>query len=201
MANPARQLSQRQRVKTALERIESLEINMGSIIQATNQVLNQVNARLSTIEETLAALVIEIGPDQVQARVDALRTEAAEARMKAAKDALDKATAAGDVVKSEAITEKSLIVGVEKDKDGKVIVPGRVQLTYTGVKPEFQTQLLGKGIGTIVKTTPGGTFEVTEVYDIVEKAPEAEATPASEPTEAVATETPAEAASTDTAKA
>lgn len=198
MANPARQLSLRQRTKTALERIDSLEMNLGSIIQATNQVLNQVNTRLSSIEETLAALVVEIGADQVQARVDTMRAEAAEARMKSAKDALDKAEAAGDVVKVEAITEKSLIVGIEKDKDDKVIPPGRVQLTYGGVKPEFQAQLLGKGAGTVIKTTPGGTFEVTEVYDIVEKKPEPEAS--TEEAEApAATEVPAEAVASETA--
>jgi hypothetical protein len=150
-------------------------------LQALQGHLMQLDQRISAMEEIMSATTLVVGQEQVSDMVKSRRVEKADARSAAEKAALDVALGEGKVVKTETIGEKSIVVGREKDKDGNDLPPGRVQLLFGQFLPEFQPQLLGKGVGTTVDTPIGGKFEVTEVYDIVDHS-------ASEATESALTE-------------
>ena len=178
--NPQKALSQKKQVKSALERIGELEGVLPQIIAGFNQALMQLEQRLGEFGEAIDALVeLAGGKDLVDSVIQSHRVARATANLNAA-------LARGDLVKVEAVSEKSVIVGREFDKDGNLVPPGRVQLSFRGFKPEFREKLLGKGVGfvfdigaelaettgTPAGETVTGKFEVSEVYDRVEKAPE-----------------------------
>ena len=170
--NPGRQQSQRKQVKTALERIDLLEKGMERMAMLFDMVINQANQRISVVSETVEALSKITGPEAVAQVIVEDRKRKSEEAAAAAKKALDEAVAAGNLVAVETCSEKSLIIGVEKDKDGNLVGPERFQLHFSQIKPEFQEQLLGKGLGTKLTTETGGSVEVLELYDPVEKTEE-----------------------------
>lgn len=163
-----RQLSQRKQVKSALERIQFIEEELPRIVMGVNEALtgaNQQQQRLAAIIEAMAELV---GNDAVDAKIKEISERKALQRLEDAKKALDAGLVSGDIVKADVVGEKSLLVGRETDTEGKDVFPGRVQLTFAGIKPEFQEKLKGQGVGTQIDTGTG-KFEVLEVYDVIEK--------------------------------
>lgn len=196
-----RQISQNQQkkaVRSALDRIESLEKDLIGLVNGINQVVGPLAQKMPVLEEIVQALVGQVGQEQVDSAIQAARTKRAQEASDASKAMLEEAIKAGSVVPTDKVTEKSVLVGEESDKDGNVIHPGRVQLTYDTIKPEFKTQLLGQEAGFSVDTPAGGKFKVTEVYNMVDKAPDAppaDAVPAAAPADSnpvpVATDAPA----------
>lgn len=184
-------LSLRQKTRSALDRIDAVESTINELVSSLNNVIQQINSRLSDTTEKLQALTDVVGVDKVN---DAMRTLAlakAEKQAAAAKEALDDALAKGQLVAGSVIGENSLVVGREFDRDGNVIPPGRIQLTFGGIKSEFQEQLRGQGFGFTVETPLGGKFEVLEVYDFVTATTKAETAPSEVVVEAAASESAA----------
>lgn len=166
------------RTKGAVERINNLEQNFERLVPAINNVMTDVSKRLAMTEEMMAACVEVIGLEDVQAALNKNREKAIANQVEQMKSTIDVAVKDGKLVTATAINEKSIIVGVERDTDGKPLVPGRVQVQFANVQPEIKEKLLGKGVGETIPTSPkdaagkdlpAGTFEVTEIYDIVEQ--------------------------------
>jgi hypothetical protein len=176
-----RNLSQRKQVKSALERIEALEQTTNQIVMGVNEALNSQGGRLEGVANIVEAVVELFGAEVVDAKIKEIADRKTLQNMENAKKALEAGVADGRLVKADAISEKSLVVGRETKADGEVIFPGRVQLTFNGIRPEFQEKLKGQAPGFTVETPAGGKFEVLEVYDIIEKAPEAPAAEAATP--------------------
>lgn len=176
MTTSNRQLSQRQQVRTALERISDLEQQMPQIIVGINQALNAASTRASELASVIEAISEILGTEVVDAKIKEISERKALQNLASAQDALQKGLEDGSVVKTDSITANSLVVGRELDKDGNPVFPGRVQLTYAAIRPDFQKKLLGQSAGFVFSTSESespnpedGKFEVLEVYNIVPK--------------------------------
>jgi hypothetical protein len=177
--------------KSVLDRVGNIEAALQNLIEQINKSFSTLDQQVSMVRELIGAVVDVVGVEAVKEAVEASRVAAALAQTKAMTDARDAAVAAlesgianGEIVAADEIGPRSVIVGVEADAEGKEMAPGRAQLLFSGVKPEFQGQLLGKGVGTVLVTPAGGTFTVQGVYTFTEKAlePQPEPQQITEPT-------------------
>lgn len=165
----------RARERNALERIAALEGDLGSLFTAVQSAVGELEKRIVTAAEVIDAIVRVLGQDVVEKSVIDAREERAAKAAVEAKEGLNKALEAGQVVATETIEDDSIITGVEADKDGVELKPGYVQLSLTGVKPEYKEKMVGQQVGFKFETAEGGTFSVTGIYKSVpqEAAPEA----------------------------
>jgi hypothetical protein len=171
MSNPLqRQISHRQKVRNIDQRVSDLE----RIMQGLYEALNALSTRFGVVRETVDAVIDDLGRERVVSLV-------AEKRVGRAKASLAAMLAEGSLVKTSTIGEKSIIVGVEKYKDGE----GYFQNTFSTLTKEAQGALLGKGPG-YVHHTAEGDLEITEVYDVQDKSADAPPAPDVNPTEAAA---------------
>lgn len=174
--NPARQISQRKKVRTALERIDALEKTLERMAAVFDMVLNQ---RLSPILESVEALCAITGPEEVAKMITDARKRKAEEQAEAAKKGLEEALAAGKMVPVEVCSEKSVIVGRLADENDKAIGLERSQVHISQISPQYRDQILGKGVGTKIEGTSDdgkkSYFTVLELYDPVPQPPNAEA--------------------------
>lgn len=166
----------KQVAKGAIERISEIEQSLPGLINAVNQGFVEFNSRVAGLAEVVEALVQKLGPEEVQSILAARRTERDQQRVEQAKQWLAQQVEAGSLAPAEAVTERSLLVGVETDAEGNAVPPGRIQLTIDRVNTEIRELLMGKPAGTKIQTPGGTTFEVLEVYNITESTHTAEAT-------------------------
>ena len=176
-----RQMSVRKAQKNALERIESLEESFPQIIQGINSAFTEVNNQISNAQEMLDVFAEMLGEDAVKTALDSMRTRKALERAAAQKAAVEEAVKAGKLTVATVISEKSLVIGVELNKDGQAVSGGRVQLPVQGIKPEFKEKLVGQGVGASFDIPSGGKFTVQEIYEAVETPPEAPVADATPP--------------------
>lgn len=166
MSNNLNKPSQRAQVRSISDRVSMMEQNMTRFVWAVNQELQGIKQRLGLLEETVAALVILAGQDDVNNLVNDRRIEQAREMSDREKASLEEGIADGYVVSALKIDEKSLIVGRYTDAEGKVIEPGRAQLAMPGIAVQFRDQLMGQGVGFKLDMPEGGNFEVLEVYSV-----------------------------------
>jgi len=164
----------RARERNALERIAALEGDLSGLMTGVQSAITELEKRILGAAEVVDALVRIMGQETVEAAVVAARDERAATQATDAKAGLEKALAAGQVVPSDHVSENSIIVGVENDKDGAAIKPGYIQLSMQGVKPEFKEKMLGQAVGFKFDTVDGNTFTVNAVYEAVPQKTDAE---------------------------
>jgi hypothetical protein len=155
----------RARERNALERIAALEADLSGLMSGVQNALTELERRVMTASEVIDAVVRVVGQETVEASVLAARDERAAAAAVQAKEGLDKALEAGQVVPGTVIGDNSIIVGVESDKDGVALKPGYIQLSMAGVKPEFKEKMVGQSAGFKFDTVDGNTFTVNGVYE------------------------------------
>lgn len=185
--------------RTALERLNDLETQViPNFLKGVNEAFGNVDANFTGLKEQVDALVRLLGEEQVAATITEMHAEQDEAQRDGMAEKLKGYVDRGALKPAEEIGERSFVVGCEKDKEGNVLRPGRVQLAYTSIKPEYQEKVKGQKIPVSFPTAEGGSFEITEVYEIVPAAeqPKAE-TPENPPAEA----TDAQAAAVEQAQA
>lgn len=176
----------RARERNALERIEALEGDFQRLVGAVQQSLSDNEQKLRDISEVLDATVTLFGAETVQRAMADKRLERAKADADRAKGALDEALAKGQMKAIEKVVDGCLVAGVEKDAKGEIIPPGYVQLSLASIKPEFVEKMKGQAVGFSFETEPGGSFEITGIYESVplpaaEEAPPAAAEPSPPP--------------------
>ncbi len=164
--NPARQLSQKKKILSAIERVEMLENTLPTVVAEVNKALTNIDKSLARFQVILDALVEVVGPQQVQAAVDIANAKKEAERAEAAKQALEIAVKEGRLKAVTEVAPNTILVGKEVDKEGNQ-VGSRVQLSFKSIKPEFRDTLLGKSAGAVIDL-PDGKFEVQEVYELVE---------------------------------
>jgi hypothetical protein len=169
MSTPKPGNSVRSQQKSISERITGLEQNFTRFLIGINQRIGNHEQRLSALEEQLHAVIELNGVVEVEQAINRTRVEQARANAAIEKARLDEGISDGYVTLIEKIEERSLAVGRLIDKDGQVIEPGRFQVAVPTIKPEFKTQLIDKGAGTVVDLTDGTKFEVLEVYNVDEE--------------------------------
>lgn len=174
-----RQLAKR--TSNALERLEQVEKTIPQILGAVNQTVGQVQAQLSSAVEVLDAVVQSLGVENIEKLVSDNRREKATQRMEEEKKQLAALLDAKLILAEDKVTEKSIIVGVETDKDGTARHPGRMQHGFNMIAPQFRDKLLGQVAGFKLPLPNGGNFEVQEIYGPNPTPPApAEAAPATE---------------------
>lgn len=150
--------------KTVIERVAELEKAFPQLVEAIN---NQFNQRLGPVVQSINALIELLGRDTVVAKMTELKEKQQTQEMEAKKAQLDALVAEGRLVKAEVIKEGSVVVGRELNAEGKAIHPGRFQMTFNEIAPQFQEKLLGKGSNEKLDIPNYGSFEVQEVYEFV----------------------------------
>ena len=163
-----RQLARK--TSNALERLDQVEKTVTNIVSAVNNSLGQVSGQLGGITEVLDAVVQTLGADTIQKVMTENRTAKAEAQSQAEESALKELLAKGDIAVAAKVSDKSIVVGRETNKDGSVRIPGRAQVAFARIDPNFQAAFLGQEVGFNLELPNGGKFEVLEIYEVVEKA-------------------------------
>lgn len=158
--------SLRSKAKGLEQRMKEIETGFAQIITGVDRRFGQVGQMLGQNSELLEALLEHVGADAVNDIVERKRMERAEANTAAEKKALEDAMNDGFVTVADAIAEDSFIVGYETLASGKPLGTGRQQVAFESLSEAYKEQLLGKGVGEVVKTPTGGTFEVKEVYKL-----------------------------------
>lgn len=169
----ARQISLREKTKSALERIAAIEESFDGLLKGLEHTVQGLNTRLSTLEETLAAVVRNIGTEQVQATVLETRRERQEQQAIAAKKEITDLVTAGTLVAAEEVGEDSFIVGHDVDAKGETVFPGFGHVHFKAVKPELQAGLKGSKVGAKIGTVEGSEqgFVIDTIYTFVPPAP------------------------------
>jgi hypothetical protein len=168
--------------KNALERIESLEQNMAKVVDFINQNTQQLRKRCEVVETIIEAVVTSIGPEEITRIAEDIRKKRILTEVEEKKQFLSAGLENKTIIPVEAIESmETIITGIEKDAEGKVLFPDYIQLLVGNVQEQSQrNELINAKVGYVVKTATGGTFEVTGAYKMVEpdKPAETENTPA-----------------------
>lgn len=157
------------KAKGALQRVGAVEQALARSLVSIERRFGENNNRANHLGKVIEAIVEAIGPEQIQEIVT--RRSEEEAKAMEARDlaALQSGIENGFVTPTDIVTEMSLIVGNESDGSGVPVGTGRQQIAFRGVDPQFQAQLLGKGVGTKLETPSNGLFEVVEIYHVDEE--------------------------------
>lgn len=150
------------RTKNALERLDEHEQAIARLFGQSQM----VNGQISSVGELLGAIIEILGiQEPVEKLILAKRAQAAADRNAAEKKALEDMVASKLVLVAETVSEKSILVGHEQDKEGK-ITNARVQVAFARVNEQFKKDLLGKAKGAQVTLPDGGAFVVEEIFDV-----------------------------------
>lgn len=176
MSNSGKYDSASNKAKGALARCEVLETRCAALEEALARSLVSIerrfaetNRRDGQVARIMEAIVEAVGPEQVQEIVTRRGEETAQKIQENDLAMLKAGLDDGYLSVVSVIGDMSLIVGNEVDGDGKPVGTGRQQVAFRGVDPQFQEQMIGKGVGTKLETPSKGTFEVVEIYDIDEE--------------------------------
>lgn len=161
------------RTSNALDRLDQVEKTLPNLISAINNSLGGMSQQLNSQGKVLEAVMQLLGRESVESTMKEIEERRATETMEAEKKALEELTAAGNLVKVEKVSEKSIIVGREYQPDGSLRHPGRAQVAFPRVDPQFQPKLKDQGVGFVMDLPNGGKFEVAEIYEVVQKAEEA----------------------------
>lgn len=153
-----------------LERLDALERGFDQLNEASAarvaQLGSQIRGSLGNVVEVLTAIIKLKGEDfdkAVEVEVERARSERAKENLARAQAMLQNLVDTGAYVKSEIVTEDSLIVAREFDKSGDLLGLGRSQVEFKQFNTEVQAFLLGKHPGTLWEG-PDGQLEVMEIY-------------------------------------
>lgn len=162
-------MSLRQRTKDTAAKVEDFQKDLVTVVNAVNEVFGKFQAQVEAQKELLNTLVALAGPEVIQAKLEARKVERDQ-----------KAVAAVDLLKSKnvllvapLVTEDSFIIAKEWDKDGNLKAPGRVQVAFKDLLPDFKGKLSSAVVGDSVETPDGGKFEIVEIYSIDQEAAKA----------------------------
>lgn len=165
-----RQLSLREKTKSALERIGTLEENAENLGKALERELGKMFNRLDNLEETLAAVTKSIGRDVVDALVVDARKEKQTVQADQAKTEIAKLVEQKVLVPAETVGEDSFIVGHDVDAEGNVVHPGFGHVHFRQVDPKHQETVKGAKPGTAIPTGAEGSkaaFVIDEIFTFV----------------------------------
>lgn len=152
--------------KDLAERIQKLEQNFTRMLFQFQEKFDAVATNTDTLRDHLNALIEVTGfAAAVTERVRIAREKRAADQAQQEQAALEKGIADGWIYAVDAIKTNSLIVGKYVDDAGKDVPPGRVQLMFRILEPEFKGKLIDKTAGAEIPVS-GGKFVVLAVYGV-----------------------------------
>jgi prefoldin subunit 5 len=172
-----RQLSLREKTKSALERIGSIEDNFDNLTQSLERELGKMQRQLANLEESLTAVIQSIGKDVVDALIEDSRKARKEAETVKAKEEITNLVSQKILVPTDVVGEDSFIVGHDVDAEGAVVHPGFGHVHFKQVDPKFQEKVKGLKVGDAIPTGAEGTkqaFVIDTIYTFVPPQPEPE---------------------------
>lgn len=169
------------RTSNALDRLDQVEKTLPNLISAINNSLGGLSQQLNSQGKVLEAVMQLLGRETVETTMKEIEDRRVTETMEAEKKALEELLAAGNLAKVEKVTEKSIIVGREYQPDGSLRHPGRAQVAFPRVDPQFQPKLKDQAAGFVMELPNGGKFEVVEVFEVVQKPDEEAAAEAPPP--------------------
>ncbi len=152
-----------------LARLQKLERFEKDMLRAMNQTFNIVDQRETATEEILRAVINLLGREVVEKEVRRLKIEQLEGESTKQTAVFEEAKKEGKVVATTAVTEKSVIIGTELDKDNNQLYPVRVQLFFPQLPADYQKAYLGAKLGETVVTPTASKFTISEIYEVVVK--------------------------------
>lgn len=161
--------SLRQRTKDTAAKVQDFEKDLVTIVNGVNEVFGKFQAQLESSKEMIASLTELVGVEKVQEQVNKRKVERDNKARVEAETVVASLKEKEILTPLESITEKSFIVAREFDKAGTLKSPGRVQVSFEALVPEFKPKLEGQKVGFIVTTPEGGAFEVLEIYQVNEE--------------------------------
>jgi hypothetical protein len=192
----------------ALARIASMETFLNQVAQDFQKVqdtFGQVNNNFQSLAKQMEAvsLLAEamaeiLGQEQVVSKIKEIQERRQVQALKNAEDLAVQQTEAvkvalgdGKISATETITEASLIVVKETDKNGNVLHPGRAQAWVNTLATEFKSKLLGLKVGEKMEGANGSSVEILEIYEMVAETPSQPASEAVVDVTPTVNETPA----------
>jgi hypothetical protein len=166
MSETIAQLAQKNS-RNAIQRVEELEKLVPQVISATNNAVQQIQVQLSGAVEILDAVIQALGVETIEKIVTENRTRRADEQNAKTREQIDGLVAQGVLVAGDKVSEQSLVVFKEFNKEGVEQV-ARLQHVFKQLQEEFKPQLLGAAVGAKVTAATGSSFEVLEIYEIVE---------------------------------
>lgn len=158
--------SLRKKAKGLEDRMKDIETGFSRLVVGIDQRMNNIGQALAQNSEVIEAIIEHVGADAINDIVESKRLERAEKAALAEQEALTQAIADGYVTPVDVIAEDSFIVGLEFQANDKPLGTGRQQVAFESLSATAKTELLGKPLGTVVKTPVGGTFQVKEIYKL-----------------------------------
>lgn len=188
------------RTKTAIERLEDLEQQVMQITIGANNALGQISGRVNDLTEGAEALldVLSVVDPELRGKIEAVlkvrEDQRQQAQIEQQKAGINALVDSGRIKAVTTITDDSIVIGREFDKDGVLVAPGRIQVSIKTIPEELQILLKGKGVADVIDLAAGGgKFEILEIYEAI--LPQELPAPAASTDDASAEPTPAEPAS------
>lgn len=156
--------------KGPLDRIADLERHLLILASAYEKLAREMQEVTDAHGETFEVFGEIVGIDKIREVSEAREARRQQLRADQAKEALDKAIEAGQVTAAEVVSPNSLIVGVERDPEGKVLGTGRLQARIQKLPEPLRGEIIGKKVGDKI-VSPDGELELTGIFDSVPVPP------------------------------
>ena len=148
-----------------MDRVKELEELTNGLAGYTQKEVEALKAGVAQMVEFLQALVQVTGQETaVQAQIKANRLKRDTERAERDQKMIASLVEAGVLVATESVTEKSILVGREFNKEGELLGGGRAQVPFSQFGEDMKSKVLGQGIGFVLEA-PEGRFEVVEIYE------------------------------------
>ncbi len=154
------------KIEAVQDELKRTQKGVAQIVNSFNEVLRQVDLRVTAISEVIDAIVAVVGHDKVNYAIEKNRKEALKKKQAEEEVFLKDSLEAGDLreANDEPVGEQSYLVGRSLDAEGKETPPGRMAFWFGHVLADFKEKLLGEKVGVIVSTPSDVSFELTEHY-------------------------------------
>lgn len=136
-----------------------------ALFKTLQNISNQLGQDITEHEEAIQALIDLIGKDKVVEAVSNNRRRAQDQAIMSEMAVFDEMVKNGMLLKTNEVTDKTIVIGTEYKEDGTPLEPLRVPLVMERVtNEELKTALVGKKVGEKVPLVNSRSFEILEVY-------------------------------------
>lgn len=163
---PSKEPGALERLKKLEESVRELEGFRAEVLRAIRQTFAAVEKRLQNLEEVNAAVVNVVGRAAIEDEVKRAHIENSEKKAAMEMAALEAAYKQGKLLDADSVSDLSVVVGSEKDKDGNQLYPTTVQLLFPTLLEEYQAALRGHVAGDVIETPFGSKFTISRIYDV-----------------------------------
>ena len=166
-----KQITEKKRAKSLIEEVDALKSTLSSVITQLNKVLAGADSRSREVEDVLKGVVHILGTDKVAEAVVKVKNDEIEADSAKKKENVLAAVAEGKLKACDTVTPNCVVIGTELRPDGTPTVPKENVVGFMTLNAELQSLLAGKKVGEVfeIPNTNGNTFQILELYDIVEE--------------------------------